>query len=141
MYHLHVALPIQSHINICVLKPLCTRFILGWVISGLDFSSPRLRSWSFRFCVTILLLTSYPCIVYPHIGDFTNLAGYPPLKPNIIFCDDLLDHNLSLTMDLQFKENRNMVPTLKISSISPKENYFPYLPYLYHLFAQGRTNV
>jgi hypothetical protein len=25
----------------------------------------------------------YPCIVYPHIGDFTNLAGYPPLKPKI----------------------------------------------------------
>jgi hypothetical protein len=23
--------------------------------------------------------------VYPHIGDLTNLTGYPPLKPNIIF--------------------------------------------------------
>jgi hypothetical protein len=31
--------------------------------------------------------------VYPRIGDLTNLAGYPPLKPNIIFCDYLLDHN------------------------------------------------
>jgi hypothetical protein len=60
--------------------------------------------------------------MYPHIGDVTNLAGYPPLKPNIIFCDYLLDPNLSLSMDHQFKEDRNMVPTLKISSISPKEN-------------------
>jgi hypothetical protein len=32
-----------------------------------------------------------------------------------------------------------MVPILKISSISPKEKYFRYLPYLYHLFAQGRA--
>jgi hypothetical protein len=62
------------------------------------------------------------CIVYPHIGDFTNLAGCPPLKPNIIFCDYLLDHNLSLRMDHQFKEDRKMVPTLKISCISPKES-------------------
>jgi hypothetical protein len=61
--------------------------------------------------------------VYPHIGDFTNLAGYPPLKPNIIFCD-LLDHNLSLSMDHQFKEDCKMVPILKISNISPKEKYF-----------------
>jgi hypothetical protein len=37
--------------------------------------------------------------VYPHIGDLTNLAGYPTLKPKIIFCDYLLDHNLSLRMD------------------------------------------
>jgi hypothetical protein len=28
---------------------------------------------------------------------------------------------------------------LKISSISPKEKYFQYLPYLYHLFARGRA--
>jgi hypothetical protein len=61
--------------------------------------------------------------VYPHIGDLTNLAGYPPLKPNIIFCDYLLDHNLSLRMDHQFKEDCNTVPTLKNSSISPKEKY------------------
>jgi hypothetical protein len=32
-----------------------------------------------------------------------------------------------------------MVPRLKISSIFPKEKYFRYLPYLYHLFAQGRA--
>jgi hypothetical protein len=62
--------------------------------------------------------------VYPHIGDITNLARYPPLKPNIIFCDYLLDHNLSLRIDRQFKEDRKMVPTLKISSISPKESIF-----------------
>jgi hypothetical protein len=77
--------------------------------------------------------------VYPRIGDLTNLAGYPPLKPNIIFCVYLLDHNLSLRMDRQFKEDRKMVPTLKISSISPKEKYFWYLPYLYHLFVRGRA--
>jgi hypothetical protein len=52
--------------------------------------------------------------VYPHIGYFTNLSGYPPLKPNIIFCVYLLDHNL-LSMDHQFKEDRKMVPRLKIS--------------------------
>jgi hypothetical protein len=67
--------------------------------------------------------------VYPHIGDLTNLAGYPPLKPNIIFCDYLLDHNLSLRMDHQFKEECKKVPTLKTSSISPKEKYSRYLPY------------
>jgi hypothetical protein len=42
-------------------------------------------------------------------------------------------------MDRQFKEDRKMVPILKISSISPKEKYFRYLPYLYHLFARGRA--
>jgi hypothetical protein len=62
--------------------------------------------------------------VYPHIGDLTNLIGYPPLKPKIIFCVYLLDHNLSLSMESQFKEDRKVVPRLKISSISPKEKYF-----------------
>jgi hypothetical protein len=60
--------------------------------------------------------------VYPRIGDLTNLSGYPPLKPNIIFCDYLLDHNLSLRKDHQFKEDRKTVPTLKISSVSPRKN-------------------
>jgi hypothetical protein len=77
--------------------------------------------------------------VYPHIGDLTNLARYPPLKLNIIFCVYLLDHNLSLRMDHQFKEDCKTVPTLKNSSISPKEKYFWYLPYTYHLFARGRA--
>jgi hypothetical protein len=62
--------------------------------------------------------------VYPHIGDLTNLAGYPPLKPNIIFCVYLLDHNISLSMDHQFKEDSKTMPLLKISSISPKEKVF-----------------
>jgi hypothetical protein len=62
--------------------------------------------------------------VYPHIGDLTNLAGYPLLKPKIIFCVYLLDHNLSSSMDHEFKEDRKMVPKSKISSISPKEKYF-----------------
>jgi hypothetical protein len=42
-------------------------------------------------------------------------------------------------MDHQFKEDRKMVPILKISSISPKEKYFWYLPYLYQLLARGRA--
>jgi hypothetical protein len=76
--------------------------------------------------------------VYPHIGDLTNLTGYPPLKPNIIFCDHLLDHNLSLRMDHQFQEDRKTVPTLKNSSISPRINISgTYL--IYHLFARGRA--
>jgi hypothetical protein len=62
-----------------------------------------------------------------------------PLKPNIIFCDYLLDHNLSLSMDHQFKGDCKMVPRLKISIISPKEKYFRYLPYICHLFAWGRA--
>jgi hypothetical protein len=62
--------------------------------------------------------------MYPHTGDLTNLAGYPPLKPKIIFCVYFLDYNLSLSMDHQFKEDRKMVLRLKISSISPKEKYF-----------------
>jgi hypothetical protein len=111
------------------------------MVNHSNFWDVTLRSWSFRFCVSILLLAFYPCIMYPHIGDLTNLVGYPPLKPNIIFCDYHLDHNLSLSMDHQFKEDHKKVPRLKISSISPKEKYFRYLPYLYHLFARGRANV
>jgi hypothetical protein len=53
--------------------------------------------------------------VYPHIGDLTKLAGYPLLKPNIIFCDYLLDHNISLRMDHQFKEDCRTVSRLKVS--------------------------
>jgi hypothetical protein len=76
--------------------------------------------------------------VHPHIGDFTNLAGYPPLKPNIIFCDYLLDHNLLLRMDHQLKEDCKTVPTLKNSSISPRKNTSgTYL--IYRLFARGRA--
>jgi hypothetical protein len=76
--------------------------------------------------------------VYPHIGDLTNLAGYPPLKPNINFCVYLLDHNLSLRMDHQLKEDRKTVPILKNSSISPRKNISgTYL--IYRLFARGRA--
>jgi hypothetical protein len=74
------------------------------------------------------------------IGDLTTLAGYPPLKPNIVFCDYLLDHNLSLRMDHQFKEDCKTVPRLKMSSISPMEKYFRYLPYLSPL-CPGTSNV
>jgi hypothetical protein len=76
--------------------------------------------------------------VYPRIGDLTNLAGYPPLKPNIIFFVFLLDHNLSLGMDHQYKEDCKTVPTLKNSSISPRKNISgTYL--IYRLFARGRA--
>jgi hypothetical protein len=77
--------------------------------------------------------------VYPHIGDLTNLAGYPPLKPNIIFCDYLLDHNLLLRMDHQFKEDRKTVPTLKNSSTSPRKKYISGTYLIYCLFARGRA--
>jgi hypothetical protein len=116
--------------------------IYSWVsFAGHDFFRPRLRSWSFRFCLSILLLAFYPYIVYPHIGDLSNLTRCPPLKPNIIFCDYLLDHNLSLRMDRQLNEDCKTTPRLKISNISPKEKYSRYLPYLYHLFARGRANI
>jgi hypothetical protein len=76
--------------------------------------------------------------VYPHIEDLINLAGYPPLEPNIMFRDYLLDHNLSLRMDHQLKEDCKTVPTLKNSSISPRKNISgTYL--IYHLFARGRA--
>jgi hypothetical protein len=42
-------------------------------------------------------------------------------------------------MDHQLKEDCKTVLALKISSISPKEKYFRYLPYLYHLFSRGRA--
>jgi hypothetical protein len=74
--------------------------------------------------------------VYPNTGDLTNLAGYPPLKPNIIFFYYLIDHKLSLSMDHQFKEDRKMVsiedfkylskgkiflvPTLSLSPLCPR---------------------
>jgi hypothetical protein len=75
--------------------------------------------------------------VYPHIGDLTNLAGYPPLKPNFIFCVYLLDHSPSLRMDHQFKKDRKTMPILKNSSISPRKNISgTYL--IYRLFARGR---
>jgi hypothetical protein len=71
-----------------------------------------------------LIASLYPSTVYPHTRDLTNLAWYLPLKPkNHLLCY-LLDHNLSLSMDHKFKEDRKKVPRLKISSISPKEKYF-----------------
>jgi hypothetical protein len=79
-------------------------------------------------------------IVYPHIGDFMNLAGYPPLKPNIIFCDYLLDHKLSLRMDHQFKEDQ-WCQDWRFEVSFWRKKYFWHLPYLYHLFARGRANV
>jgi hypothetical protein len=54
------------------------------------------------------------------------------------FAPTLLDHNLLLRMDHQFKEDRKTVPTLKISSISPRKNISgTYL--IYRLFALGRA--
>jgi hypothetical protein len=105
------------------------------------FVWPENKKLVIPFLCIYLIASLFPCIVYPHIGDLTNLVRYPPLKPNIIFCDYLLDHNLSLRMDHQLKEDRKTVLTMKNSSISPKEKYFRYLPYLYHLFARGQAKV
>jgi hypothetical protein len=66
--------------------------------------------------------------VYPHIGDLTNLTGYPHLKQKIIFCDYLLDHNLSLRKDGAKIEDFKylskgkvfLVPTLSLSPICPR---------------------
>jgi hypothetical protein len=115
-----------------------TRFIFGWVISGLDFSGPRLRSWSFCFCVSILLLAflSVHC-VSPHrrshkprristLKTKYHLLCLPPWPQPII------EYGSSI-------QGRSMVPRLKTSNISPKEKYFWYLRYLYHLFARGRA--
>jgi hypothetical protein len=63
--------------------------------------------------------------VYPHIGDPTNLAGYPSLKPNIIFCVYLLDHNLSLSMDHQFKEDSKTMPLFEDFKYLSKGKVFP----------------
>jgi hypothetical protein len=48
----------------------------------------------------------------------------------------LLDHNLLLRMDHQFKEDRKTVPTLKNSSILQRKISGTYL---YHLFAWRRA--
>jgi hypothetical protein len=77
--------------------------------------------------------------VYPHIGDITNLTGYPPLKPKIIFCVYLLDHNLSLRMDRQFKEDCKTVPRSKISKYLSKGKNIPGTYLIYLLFALGRA--
>jgi hypothetical protein len=37
------------------------------------------------FRIYLIASLFYPWIVYSQIGDFTNFAGYPPLKLNIIF--------------------------------------------------------
>jgi hypothetical protein len=112
--------------------------VLEAVFILLEFPSPSRRIFIGSHSLPPLSGSSYRSF-NPHIGDPTNLAGYPSLKPNIIFCDYLLDHNLSLSMDYQFKEDSKTMLLLKISSISPKEKYFRYLPYLYHLFARGQA--
>jgi hypothetical protein len=81
-------------------------------------------------------LLSVHC-VSPHRRSH-KLRRISTLKPNIIFYDYLLDHNLSLRMDHQFKEDCKTVPTLKISSISPRKIIFgTYL--IFRLFARGRA--
>jgi hypothetical protein len=63
--------------------------------------------------------------MYPHIGDFTNFTGYPRLKPKISsFVFTSLTTTYRMSTDHQFKEDRKMVPRLKISSISPKGKIF-----------------
>jgi hypothetical protein len=75
--------------------------------------------------------------VYPRIGHLTNLAGYPPLKPNIIFCVYLLDHYLSLRMDHKFKIARQCQHWRFQVSLQIKNISGTYL--IYRLFARGRA--
>jgi hypothetical protein len=71
--------------------------------------------------------------MYPHIGDFTNLAGYPPLKPNIIFCDYLLDIENGSSIQGRLQDGAKiedfkylskgkvfLVPTLSLSPLCPR---------------------
>jgi hypothetical protein len=102
---------------------------LSELLQANDFSGPGLRSWSFRFCVSIFLLAFYPCIVYPHIGDLTNLAGYPPLtKYHLLWFppwpQPVVENGSSIQGRLQDGAN---IEEFKYLS---KEKYFQYLPYL-----------
>jgi hypothetical protein len=97
-----------------------------WVsYSGLDFSGPRLRSWSFCFCVSILLLAFLSVHCVSPYQRFHNPRRISTLKTkNIIFCVYLLDHNLSFSMDRQFEEDRKMVSRMKISKYLSKGKIF-----------------
>jgi hypothetical protein len=41
---------------------------------------PETKKLVIPFLRIYLFASLYPCIVYPHIGDLTNLARYPPLN-------------------------------------------------------------
>jgi hypothetical protein len=62
-----VLLYLSRAIYIFQCKNLVYKVYFGWVISVHDFSGPRLRRWSFCFCVSIFLLAflSVHC-VSPH---------------------------------------------------------------------------
>jgi hypothetical protein len=104
------------------------------------FSGPRLRSWSFRFCVSILLLAFLSVhYVSPH-RRFHKPRRISTLKmENIIFCVYLLDHNLSYEYrssirgrlqdgakveDFKYlsKGKIFLVPTLSLSPLCPRTN-------------------
>jgi hypothetical protein len=73
--------------------------------------------------------------VYPHIGDFLNLAGYPPLKPKIssfVFTSFTTTYHESLIQgrsqdgakveDFKYlsKGKIFLVPTLSLSPLCPR---------------------
>jgi hypothetical protein len=109
----------------------------GWLILGLDFSGPRLRSWSFHFCVSIFLLAflSVHCVSSHRRSHKSHRIS--TLKINIIFCVYHLDHNLSLSMDHQFKEDRWCQDWRFQVSLQRKSISGTYL--IYRLFARGRA--
>jgi hypothetical protein len=79
--------------------------------------------------------------VYPHIGDLTNLARYPPLKPNIIFCDYLLDHKPIGEDGPSIQGRLQDGARIEDFKYLSKGKVFPVPTLFYHLFARGRANV
>jgi hypothetical protein len=89
-----------------------------------------LSRWRRRRSVGVPTCNRYPC----EGGDFTNLAGYPPLKPKISsFGFTSLTKTYHLSMDRQLEEDRNMEiskylskgkiilePTLSLSPLCPR---------------------
>jgi hypothetical protein len=62
--------------------------------------------------------------VYPHIGDFTNLVGYPPLKPKIssfVSIQGRLQDDAKVE-DFKYlsKGKIFLVPTLSLSPLCPR---------------------
>jgi hypothetical protein len=133
LLNLSRALKIFECINLCVQDLFLSELLQAMISLARDYEAGH----SVLRIYLIASLLSMHC-VSPHRRSHKP-RWMSTLKPNIIFSEYLLDHNLSSRMDHQLKEDCKMVLTLKISSISPKEKYFRYLSYLYHLFARGRA--
>jgi hypothetical protein len=120
----------------CIILSIQELFF-GWVISCHDLSGPRLRSWSFRFCVSIFLVAFlYVHCVSPH-PRFHKSCRISTLKTkNIFFCVYVLDHSLSYEYGSSIKGRSQdganvedfkylskgkifLVPTLSLSPLCP----------------------